>query len=395
MKNNWLIGVLLCSTVAFGQKKNETDAALAYKNKFLPALSSQDFDGAKKAILSAKEFIDLAAAHPETKESSKTMYYKGEIYLGLMTLSQMKEDADLKPFANEGTMNEALASLKKAYADKKFKSDIDNAVYRARVFFDQSANALYNKNEYKTAYEMYTWQAKFAAVVGELDSNAVFYSAVCAEKAEMFTEAANAYYDMAKTGYRGAISYNLAAGAYRKSGDGNKAKEVINEGRKQYPTDRDLLLELVNINIDANDPTAAEEALNQAIATDPNNKQLHYTIGTIYIELAQNEKAEAALMKALEIDPDYTDAQYQLGAFLVTWASDLKTKASQLNFGDAQYDVLNAKSDDIYKRAVKPLEDYITKEPNDKAVLTSLFQLHRALGNSEKAIAYKKRADAL
>ena len=42
-----------------------------------------------------------------------------------------------------------------------------------------------------------------------------------------------------------------------------------------------------------------------------------------------------------------------------------------------------------------PLEKYIVAFPDDKAVLNILFQLHRNLGNSEKAIEYKKRAEGI
>jgi tetratricopeptide (TPR) repeat protein len=187
----------------------------------------------------------------------------------------------------------------------------------------------------------------------------------------------------------------LASSAYRKTGNIEKAMEIIADARKDYPTDRDLLLELVNTNIDAGNAAGAEAALNDAIATDPMNKQLHYTIGTIYIDLKENEKAETALNKALELDPDYLNAQYQLGAHLVTWAGNVKTEANQLKFGDPNYNKLILQSDDTYKRALIPLEKYIISNPEDKAVLTILFQLQRNLGNSEKALEYKRRADAL
>jgi Tfp pilus assembly protein PilF len=52
-------------------------------------------------------------------------------------------------------------------------------------------------------------------------------------------------------------------------------------------------------------------------------------------------------------------------------------------------------ADDTYKRALVPLEKYIGKNPNDKDVLNILFQLNRSLGNTEKALEYKKRADAI
>ncbi|MFT5581576.1 MAG: tetratricopeptide (TPR) repeat protein [Psychromonas sp.] len=206
--------------------------------------------------------------------------------------------------------------------------------------------------------------------------------------------AAANYASLAKVGFKGATTYSLASNAFRKAGKADEAKAVVAEGRKLYPSDRDLLLELVNINIDEGNAEGAEAALAAAIATDPNNKQLHYTIGTIYIDLKENEKAEKALEKALSIDPDYIDAQYQLGAHLVSWAGNMKDEANQLKFGDAKYDVMMAQSEELYKKALVPLEKYIATAPNDKAVLTILFQLQRSLGNSEKALEYKKRADA-
>ncbi len=395
MKNSILVGTLLLSTLSFGQKKNETSAAVEFKNKFAPAFQSQDFETAKKSILSAKEFIDLAAEHPDTKESSKTQYYKGEIYLGVLSLAVASGDAYLTELATPEFKQEGVDAFKKSYnTDKKYQSDVADAVYRARVLFDKSANTAYTAGDFASAANSYEWQAKFSDATNELDSNAVFYSSVCYEKAEDYPNAAKGYLTLAKAGYKGAVSYNLASGAFRKAGDIEKAKSIIAEGRKLYPNDRDLLLELVNINIDANNPAGAEAALAEAIAADPNNKQLFYTIGTIYIEMKENEKAEKSLNRALEIDPDYVDALYQLGAHLVSWAGDMKTEANSLKLGDYKYDVLLAQSNEAYKRAVAPLEKYIAKFPKDKAVLNILFQLHRSLGNTEKAMEYKARYEA-
>lgn len=83
MKNSILVGALLVSSLSFGQKKNETSAAVEFKNKYAPAMQSGDMEIAKKTILSAKEYIDLAAAHPDTKASTKTLYYKGAIYAAI------------------------------------------------------------------------------------------------------------------------------------------------------------------------------------------------------------------------------------------------------------------------------------------------------------------------
>jgi tetratricopeptide (TPR) repeat protein len=112
------------------------------------------------------------------------------------------------------------------------------------------------------------------------------------------------------------------------------------------------------------------------------------------MDLKQNEKAEEALNKAIQLDPDFADAQYQLGAHLLGVASGIREEASRLKFGDPTYDKLLAKSDEVYKKALVPLEAYISKIPNDKTVLTILFQIHKSLKNTEKALEFKKRADA-
>lgn len=388
--------IIATSTISFGQKKNETSAAVEYKNKFQPALMKGDMETAKKVLISAKKFIDLAAAHADTKESPKTLWLKGEIYSSFLFIGMQTMDTAFVKLAGEDALDQSIDAFAKGFAiGKKYKGDIQNSVYQKITMINGYAGMLYKAEQYKEAAELYQVQSKYSDAINELDSAAVYNAALCNEKSENYLEAAKGYERLAKANYRGTTSAVLASGAYRKAGDLEKAKAIINEARKSNPSDRELLLELVNTNIDGGDAAGAEAALSDAITTDPNNKQLHYTIGTIYIDLKENKKAETALNKALEIDPTYADAQYQLGAHLVTWAGNIKTDANQLKFGDPKYNQMIQDSEDTYKRALTPLEKYIEAFPNEKAVLNILFQIHRNLGNSEKALEYKKRADAL
>jgi tetratricopeptide (TPR) repeat protein len=395
-KTSLIAGALIISASTFAQKKNETSAAVEFKNKYQMSMASGDVEGAKKALIAAKEFIDLAAEHVETKESPKTLYYKGEIYANFLMVGMQTMDTTFMKIGGEDALEVAIAAYKKGFdVSDKFDSDIKDAVYQKKAMLDPYANMLYKNNMFKEAGELYMTQADLSSAVSELDSTSIFNGSLCFEKGSEFIKAAEGYEKLAKVGYKGTTTYVLASSAYRKGGDIEKAKAIVAEGRKKHPSDRDLLLELVNTNIDAGDAAGAEAALNEAIAKDPNNKQLHYTIGTIYIDLKENEKAEKALNKSLEIDPDYADALYQLGAHLVTWAGDTKTAANQLKFGDPNYNKMLQQADDTYKRALVPLEKYIGKNPNDKDVLNILFQLNRSLGNTEKALEYKKRADAI
>jgi tetratricopeptide (TPR) repeat protein len=395
-KTSLIAGALIISASTYAQKKNETSAAVEFKTKYQVSMGSGDIDGAKKALIAAKGFIDLAAEHVETKESPKTLYYKGEIYANFLMVGMQTMDTTFMKLGGDDALETAIAAYKKGFdVSDKFDSDIREAVYQKKAMLDPYANMLYKNNMFKEAGELYITQADLSSAVSELDSTSIFNGSLCFEKGSEFIKAAEGYEKLAKVGYKGTTTYVLASSAYRKGGNIEKAKAIVAEGRKKHPSDRDLLLELVNTNIDAGDAAGAEAALNEAITKDPNNKQLHYTIGTIYIDLKENEKAEQALNKSLEIDPNYADALYQLGAHLVTWAGDTKTAANQLKFGDPNYNKMLQQADDTYKRALVPLEKYIGKNPNDKDVLTILFQLNRSLGNTEKALEYKKRADAI
>ncbi|HLU88136.1 MAG TPA: tetratricopeptide repeat protein, partial [Taishania sp.] len=201
------------------------------------------------------------------------------------------------------------------------------------------------------------------------------------------------YEELTTVGYKKGEAFALAAAAYAKLGNHDKAIEILQNGKAKFGNDKTILLELVRVNIAKGDNVAAEKSLNDAIDADPKNKQLHYIIGTIYTDLGQDEKAEEALLKALEIDPNYADAQYNLGAHYVTWATKLRDEANEMNPNDFKYDLTLAKSQELYKKALDPLEAYITKQPKDANVLLILFQINQNLGDSEKAKEYKDRYD--
>jgi tetratricopeptide (TPR) repeat protein len=395
-KSTLIVGTFVLASVSIAQKKNETSAAVEFKNKYQMAIASGDMETAKKSLVNAKNFIDLAAENPETKDSPKTLWLKGEIYSSFLTVASLSKDTTFAKIAGEDALKVSIAAFKRGFEiSDKFDSDIRESVYQKHDQLDVLANILYKGNMLKEAAEVYTTEAEFYSAIGETDSSSIFNSSLCYEKSNNFGLAAIGYEKLAKIGYKGPTTYALASVSYRKNGQIAEAKAVIVEGRKKHPSNRDLLLEQVNTNIEAGDAAGAESALNEAIAADPKNKQLFYTIGTIYIDLKQNEKAEMSLNKALEIDPEYIDAQYQLGAHLVTWGTETKTAANQLKFGDPNYDKMLKSADEIYKRALVPLEKYIAKNPNDKDVLNILFQINKNIGNTEKALEYKKRADAL
>lgn len=396
MKNTAIaLGLIAISSIAFGQKKIETSAAVEYKNNYMPAMMKGNMEAAKKSLMAAKAYIDEAAAHPDTKESAKTLYLKGEIYSASLQYAMMSQDTSIISEFGPDAFEVAIASYKASYdSSNKYHYDIKESVNMKLGMLSPMSYALYEKEQYPEAAELYFAQYQLSTAKGELDSISLYYSAICQEKAGKHVKAGEAYEILAEAGYKGAYSYALAGSMYNKAKEYNRATTVLNAGREKYGLDKDLLLELVKLNIAKGDNQGAEKALNDAISKDPNNKQLHFIIGTIYTDLGENEKAETALNKALELDPNYLDAQYNLGAHLVTWGSTLKDEANQMDITDPRLRETQDKSEAIFKRALVPLENYIKAQPEDAAVLRILYQLYHNLGDSEKALEYKKRYEA-
>jgi len=390
-----ITGVLAMTTVTFGQKTNETSAAVEYKNKYQNAQMKGDMEGAKKGLLSAKKFIDLAAENDETKESIKTLFYKGEIYSAAASIAMLTGDEAFLASFGDDVFEQSIAAYKKSYeGGSKYRQDITESINSKLNLIAPLGSAAYEAGKYAEAGQLFYIQYQLASAKGVKDSISLYNAGFCLDKGEMLKEAADAYKELTKIGYNGPTSFALAGNAFSKLKEYDEARKIIEEGRAKYGNDKDLLMELVRLNVGMGDTKGAETALNEAIAKDPDNKQLHYIIGTIYTDLGENEKAETALNRALELDPDYLEAQYNLGAHLVTWGSDLKQKANDMDIGDPSLKTVTKQSEDIFKRALIPLEKYIAKEPNDSNVLLILYQLQYNLGNSEKSAEYKKRYDA-
>ena len=346
MKANFLtaaLGIFLISAplVSTAQKKNVTDAAMLMK-KYNP-MAIMD-PATKKNVEEAKKFIDLAAVNQETAEDMKMHLYKGQIYYALVELTSVDAmkglpvDKDLIKKNSEI----ATASFKKVVEDPKktFKKDAEDFInFRSEMAFNMGIKA-YNDKNFEQATQMFVG----AYEVQKFLSN---------EYKEAYTNTT--------------LSLNNYVDSLLKVKNYDKANEMSEAVLESMPTNIDVIITLININLQKGDAVVAEKY----------------------------EKAEASLNKAIEIDPNYTEAQYQLGAHLFNWANELKYEAGQLDYKDPKGPILEEKSKEVLNRALIVLEKYIEKSPNEKSVLDILYKTHYKLGNTEKAAEYKKRAEAI
>jgi tetratricopeptide (TPR) repeat protein len=353
---------------SFSQKKNVTDAAMLM-NKYNPAMG---LELAKKSVNEAKGFIDLAAVNPETAEDMKMHLYRGIVYYALIEVADMEASiGEVSDTALIRTYTEtSKTSFKKVLSDPK-KSKVRDA----EEFINQRAETAFFKG------------IQFYNARNFEKSTTSFLEAYKAKKF-LGEEFKDAYTNVT-------LSLNYATDSLINKKEFEKAIQLTEAVLAEMPNNIDVYITIININLQKGDSFIAEKYLNKALAIDPLNKQLYYVLGTSYIDLKQNEKAEEALKKAIEIDPNYAEAQYQLGAHLVNWAGDLQTEAGNLDYKNPKVAELDKKASEILLRGSQVLEKYVEKNPNEKTVLEILYKTYYRLGNTEKAVQFKKLADAI
>ncbi len=392
-----LLTAMLFATGAIAQKKNETNAAMDYQS-YEKAMMSQDMESAKKSLLSAKTWIDLAAENPETKESVKTLYYKGKIYIGIPMLGMMAEDEELKALATEEMVEDGINALKKSYeldTKSRYRDEIKMMAIMVREQSIREGVKKFQEEDYAQAMDMFETSVVMFDVIGQTDSLAIYNLALAADRSKNYEKAFEYYDKSAQVGYNVPASYTLASNALREQGKNDEAAVYVKKAREKFPNDQDLIIQMVNIALSSGDNEVAEKSLNDAIAKDPNNKQLHFAIGTIYDKLGKSEEAVAAFEKAIAIDPAYEDAVYSLGAHYVNLAAAQFEEASKMKLGDPDYESLKQTSEDNYKKAIPYLERSLELNDQNVEVMNTLFQLYRKIGDSAKALEYKKRMDAI
>lgn len=415
-----ILGLMALTATAHGQKKNVTTAAVEY-GKLRPMLldpRGMDIEGAKKSALVAQKFIDLAAAHPDTKEDQKMFLKKGQIYTAIAMIDKM--DSSYTEATSADHFNTAITAFKMGFQNGGKKTrDIEDAVRESRAYFTRLGDMSWEAKNYGEAGELFEYAARYFDAIGVLDTTVIYYAGVGYENGDNNEGAARMYDQLAAVDYKGARGATLAASIHKKLGNEERSIALLQGAQQKFPNDREVLLGLVNAYIDAGNSTGAEKALSDAIATDPNNEKLHYNSGTIYINLGDQarkeadetedeeikaqklascaeayQKAETALTKALEIKPDYVDAQYQLGAHLYNWASQLRQQAAFLKVGDPREASLNKMTEEKTDASIVALEKYIENAPNDKGILRILWKAYYKKGDTEKANQYKARLDA-
>jgi tetratricopeptide (TPR) repeat protein len=162
----------------------------------------------------------------------------------------------------------------------------------------------------------------------------------------------------------------------------NKAITLLEEGRKLYPDNGDILLLLSNSYIAAGKLDVAKEAFKAGVEKEPENKFYRYNYGSLLLNAKEYATAAEQLAKAVEIDPDYENAIYNLAVTYVKWGAEIRE-------ADPEADAYKEK----YKLALPLLEKYLTINEEESAIWDLLGKVYANLGMNDKSKEAFEKAD--
>lgn len=358
--------LLLVFGLAIGQKAN---VALAYNAK-----NSGELDKAQK-------LIDSAVVHVKTLKKSKTWKYRGDIYYVIAT-SQKEEYKSL----HQNPFKISFNSYKKAMEispNSIYSDEIKSNLRMIQNLALAEGVSLFNIKEFDKAFNLFSTSFDIANYQGKVDSLAIFNCALSSERGEQYDRALEWYQKSKTIDYQAANCCSFIIHILELQGKSDKAFEQIQNCRKEFPNNQNLIISELNYYIKNGKSNEAINNLNEAIKNNPNNEILHYSLGTIKQSQGNINDAEIHFKKAIELNPNYFDAHYNLGALYYNKGVEFAKQANnEDNFEKAK--TIQDKAMSLYKKSLPALEKANQINPNDYNTLLSLKALYATLGQVDK-----------
>lgn len=409
---------ILLPVFAIGQS---TKVQTAYRN-ISDYKSSKDVS----SLMKAKEAIDLASNHEDTKEKAKTWVYRAEIYYYLFKNNLAGEEKKLSnitdknekltmAYGNVSTAEyeEAGKSMEKAAKIDSKDHAYDMEIAQLGMMMIQDVNNLavgkFKAGKYEESAEYFEANYEMYKMMNKKDTNIIMNSLIASQKAQkpemVIKYAQKMIDDKVADGY----TYGSLLDAYLSQKDTASAEKVLQNGRKAFPHDIYLMNRETEFFLSRGKNKEALDNLNTAIEKDPSNAQLIFVRGNLFDRTANPKdasgkdmekpknydelmgKAEKDYLSAFEKMKDNADVWYSLGGLYNNWGG-VWQKRSEAEIKDkAKIKEYDTKSMENFNKAIPYLEKYVEMRPDEKPVMQVLMKLFLITGQPEKAAKIKEQ----
>lgn len=395
---------VLPALVVYSQRSKETNA-VAYLRDYKDT-------GDSVSLRKAKENIDLAAEHEDTKEKASTQVTKGQIYMAIYEANKRAQEEKLMSIADpnkrilatlQSTPTTELSTAYKAYEKGKaldtkgnYTKEVKNMANIA-IYFDNTGRAFYNAKKYPEALAAF----ENAYQINSNDTTLLYFCATSADLSKDYPKAVK-YYQKMIDGKQGlGSSYSALMNVYLAMNDTTAGMDILKKGRQSFPNDMNLVISETNHFLRINKSQEALNNLNIAVQAKPTDPNLYLVRGNIYDNLANpkdvNGKdlekpkdyenliglAEADYKKAIELKPDYFDALYNLGVLYNNKGVVLAAQADKFT-DQKKYEAANAKATEQFANAMPVLEKALEVNPKERNTMIALRQIYMRMQLQDK-----------
>lgn len=344
----------------------------------------------------AKQAIDEAAVHQDTKNDVKMWATRAAVY------DTIYRNPEYKKLDNNTEEKFITACLKCLETDvkKRYEYYCGYAVINAAFAAYNKAVEYYSANDPQNAVKFFQYVIDIFPYDknGDLKKNNINEKLITKSIADLYyinKEYDNAliYYDkLIKMNYDDPLIFLYASNISFVLGDTTKGMTYVDEGRKHFATDKNLINQELNIYMAQGKQNVLIDKLNETLATDEENATLLFVRGNVYdnfatasqkqakqardtadilTKKARNEKvpanktklqnaaknynqladslfknqkqnialAEKDYLKVTEVNPENLDAYYNLGALNNNKTTEIVEKMNALNAtNQADYD---------------------------------------------------------
>jgi len=271
------------------------------KNYLRDFAESKDMESLNKA----KENIDLAAAHPDTKDQAKTQTLKAQVYMTIFENSLRLETEKLMTLVTDPNKRNlaayqaaSSAPLAEAYAgclasktfDTKgnYTSEVNSYITKIASHYENKAIADYNAKKYADALPSFEMAYE---INGAKDTTTLGNCALVADRAAIYDKAKLYYQKMIENKQGFGNTYSSLVNVCLMMKDSVVAMEILKKGRIAYPNDINLVITETNYFLKTNNSKEALNNLNIALGAKPTDANLYLVRGNIYDNLANPKKS--------------------------------------------------------------------------------------------------------
>lgn len=398
-----------------------------------------DYNNSKdvSSLMKAKEAIDLATAHENTKNEAKTWAYRTRIYYALFQNAIEQEEKKLaatitskderltKAYGNTPTADfeEASKSMQKlveldkdmtylkdpnfAMIGMRMMNDVSNVAigkYNAGLELDKAGKPADAKAKLLQAAEYFETSYEMTKVMGNKKDTSALSSALTASAAARDGESIKKYAQkMITEKVATAHTFGDLYDSQMNAKDSAGAMQTLAEGIKAFPNDSYLRSRETEHMIRSGKSQEAIDNLDKLIAQTPNNPTLYRVKANIYDNMANPKdakghymdkpknfeelmtKAEAGYKKASELDPTNLDLVMDLGVLYNNWGGYEQGVCETLTKQATKQKECEERSTDLFNKAIPNLEKVLASNPGRRDIMPPLLKLYLLTNQNDKA----------